>query len=403
MSDEKKYNGLLKIADPKDENALITQKEWKQAVAAKTGLSEEQVHPILKAAQLELDPETPDGADKKVIAKVYSLAKAGFARAVVVKAENERKKAEEEAARQEAIAKMKEAGDAVRDDVEALALPLNDMVKSSIAKAVGDGFTVDKDGNFKLKKGVDPDEAFASGLNGLRRLVGVSDELKEGFAIAEARLALVAEEHYGKDWPNFFGSTDDKDVTRIKKNMKAIRTFGELGFEVGAVPIGTLRALTEVRYDKESEENNNKIKSKVIKEFLKKSKEKGKPLNQIEAKQLVSQATPERQANTVQRWNYIYLIPSVGWVGSMDFQEELAKSAEYTIDAKLRLVEKDDDGNDTYKQIPSYAAKEVTGKEETKPAKKTAAKKAAAPPPPAEEEATTEEEATEDEPNLDWL
>ena len=379
MSDDtKKYNALLKINNPKEPGTLIIQKEWKQIIAAKTKLDEELVQKALRVAQVGGDP--PEGLEKpvaKAFASVVAQAKKDFAEAAEIKEKIQQERAEAEAALAQDREKMQEARKEAEGSSEQVAFPLSNLVESSIKTALGDNFVINKDGSFALAKDADKHEAFASAFTGLQRLVNTSDDIKEGFAKAEARLAILAEKEFGNEWPNFFPSSDEKDVARIKKNMKAIKEFTRLKGDPGEIPIGTIRKLTEVRYDKDDSEKNDEIKKDVINEFLKQSKKKGKPLNQIEAQQIVSQATPEKQANAVQKWNYLYVLSDSGSVvGSMDWQPDVAKISTAVIDAKQRLVVTDDEGNQSYETIPSYAGKAVADKADAKAAKKAAKKEA---------------------------
>lgn len=380
MSDTQKYNGLKRM-EVKGE--VVHQKDFVAAVTEKTKLPEELIKLALKRAQgLDVpDPEEVDAKTMKVVAQVEKLAKASFASAEKLisekkeAAENEQKEREERKA--EFIEAYQEA-----EPSEAIAIPVGSFVDEKVAEALGESFSVDpKSGKIELKKGADAVKAFGAGFRSLNELFDKSSELGEGFAIYEARLALAAKDAFGSEWPNALAGADKRDILRIRKNMRAIEIFTELGFSLNNIPIGTLRVLTEASYDKEDADKNTEVKKKVIKDFMDKSKKKGSPLNQIEARELVAQATPEKQATTRKHWNHFYFFAKpAAVVGSFDLDEELFAAATLVIDSKSRIVTVDEQGSYHYEQIPAYAGKpaeESVAKQAEAPKGKGAAKKAA--------------------------
>ncbi len=380
MSDTQKYNGLKRMVVG---DAVVPQKDFIAAVMGKVSLPEELVKVALKRAQgLDVpDPEGVDAKTSKTIAQVEKLAKKSFADAEAAiaakkeEAENEQKERAER--KNEFIEAYKEA-----ETSEAIAIPVAAFVDEKVAEALGESFSVDpKSGKIELKKGADAVKAFGSGFRSLNELFDKSSELGEGFAIYEARLALAAKDAFGSEWPNALAGADKRDILRIRKNMRAIEIFTELGFSLNNIPIGTLRVLTEASYDKEDADKNTEVKKKVIKDFMDKSKKKGSPLNQIEARELVAQATPERAATGRKNWNYFYFFAKpASVVGSFDLDEELFAAATLVIDSKSRIVTVDEKGDWKYDQIPAYAGKpaeEAVAKQVEAPKGKGAAKKAA--------------------------
>lgn len=406
MSDQKKYNGLARMVV---NGEVVPQKDFVAAVMAKTSLAEELVKLGMKRAQgLEVpDPEGVDAKSLKTVTQVEKLAKKSFEEAATLieqkKAEREAEMAHKEERKQEFISAYQEA-----EPNEAIAIPVDNFVDQKVAEALGESFVVDKDGKIKLKDGAEAIKAFGAGFRSLNQLFDKSSELGEGFAIYEARLAIAAKETFGAEWPNALAGADRRDIVRIKKNVRAIEIYTELGFSLNNIAIGTLRVLTEASYNKEDEEDNKAIKKKVINEFLKKSKAKGAPLNQIEARELVANATPEKASNARKHWNYLYFTASgkgASVVGSFDLDDELFASATMVVDSKSRIVTIDAEGSYHYEQIPAYAGKaaeESVAKQEAAPkgtgAAKKAAKKAAAPAPEPEEvlEEQTEEPESDD-------
>jgi hypothetical protein len=372
MSEQQKYNGLKRMVV---NNELVPQKDFIVAVMAKVSLPEELVKLAMKRAQgLDVpDPEDADAKTMKTVAQVEKLAKKSFEEATVMMAnkreaaENEEKEREER--KNEFIEAYQEA-----EPSEAIAIPVASFVDEKVAEALGESFSVDsKTGKIELKKGADAIKAFGAGFRSLNELFDKSSELGEGFAIYEARLALAAKEAFGSEWPNALAGADKRDILRIRKNMRAIEIFTDLGFSLNNIPIGTLRVLTEASYDKEDADNNTEVKKKVIKDFLDKSKKKGTPLNQIEARELVAQATPEKQSTARKHWNYFYFTSNgktASVVGSFDLDDELFAAATMVIDSKSRIVTIDEEGSYHYEQIPAYAGK---------PAEEAVAKQAEAP------------------------
>jgi hypothetical protein len=373
---ESKYSGLTKI---KVGDKIGTQKEWKEIAASKTGLTVEQVAVAIKAAVIE-GFELPADIDKntaKILAKVMKAAKDDFKAAKDMQAAENQRRAEEAAA----IQKRKEEMAALyQGQTEQALVVANDFagnLNNVIAGSVEDYFVVTEDGDFVLKDEDNAEEAFAAGFARLRGLFEKSRQLGGGFALYEAKLALAAEEKFGNEWPNFFAGTDAMDVRRIQRNMKALKTFADFGIPVGEVPIGTLLALTEVRYDKEDAANNDAIKKKVIEDFIAASEKAGAPLNQKEAKKLVAQATPEKQATAAQKWSYIYIFADGRVAGSNSSDAD--GDAVLVIDKNQRICVKKEDGTFEYKSIPSIGGK--TAEADAAAIAETAAAKAAAPAP----------------------
>jgi hypothetical protein len=269
---------------------------------------------------------------------------------------------------------------------EAIAIPVANFVDEKVAEALGENFSLDTDtGKIKLKKGTDAIKAFGAGFRSLNELFSKSTELGEGFAIYEARLALAAKEQFGNVWTHALAGASPKDLIRIKKNMRAIEISQELGFKLTNIPIGTVRALTEVNYDKTDEEKNKATKKKVIKEFLKKSEEKGSPLNQIEARQLIAKVVPSRSEQFRHTWNFIYFFYDKGVatvVGSFELDDELFDKATIIINNKSQRVTLTDEGEYKYDQIPTYVGE---------PAEKNVAEQAKAPKGPGAKKKTKEE------------
>lgn len=412
MSDAIKYNGLKRMMVA---NEVVPQKNFVEAIMQKVSLPEELVKLAMKRAQgLEVpDPEGVDAKTLKTVAQVEKAAKKSFDEAAEAIAA---KKAEEEAAdaareerKQEFIEAYKEASSS-----EAIVIPVDNFVDTKVAEALGDSFVMNKKtGEIELKKGADAIKAFGAGFSSLNSLFATSSELGEGFAIYEARLAIAAKKEFGNEWPNALAGADKRDITRIRKNVRAIEIYTELGFSLNNIAIGTLRVLTEASYDKEDESANKEVKKRIINEFLKKSKEKGAPLNQIEARELVAKATPEKEASARKHWAFFYFTASGNGatvVGSFEFDEELFNAATMVINNKSQIITVKEDGTYEYTQIPAYAgeaAEKAVAKQEEAPkgkgaAKKAAGKKPAEPEPPAEEEEELTETAEEKDP-LDEL
>ena len=367
-----KFSGLTKI---KVGDKIGTQKEWKELAAEKTGLTVEQVGFAIRAACND-DFQLPDDIDKntgKILAKLVGAARTDFKLAEDMRAaENARR--EQEAA--ELKAKKEQMSLAFKEQTEGAIVVANDFagnLKNVIEGAVEDYFAIGDDGAFILKDDDNAEEAFAAGFARLKSLFDKSKQLGGGFALYEAKLALAAEAQFGSNWPNFFDGTDDNDVRRIQRNMKAVKTFNELGMSVGDIPVGTLLALTEVRYDKESQENNLAIKKQVIEQFLAESEKAGGPINQKEALKLVRNATVHKQATAAQKWNYIYIFAD-GKVGGSN-QHDDTIDAVLVIDKNQRVVFKQPEGGFEYKIIPALA-----GKAAEKDAAEIAEKAAAASP-----------------------
>lgn len=411
MSEQKKYNGLARMLV---NNEVVPQKDFVAAVQAKTSLPEELVKLAMKRAQgLDIpDPEDIDAKSVKLVAQVEKLAKKSFEEASAIieqkRADREAEMANKEERKQEFINAYQEA-----EPSEAIAIPVDNFVDQKVAEALGESFVVDKDGKIKLKDGAEAIKAFGAGFRSLNQLFDKSSELGEGFAIYEARLAIAAKETFGAEWPNALAGADRRDIVRIKKNVRAIEIYTELGFSLNNIAIGTLRVLTEASYNKEDEDDNKAIKKKVINEFLKKSKAKGAPLNQIEARELVASATPEKASNSRKHWNYLYFTASTkgaSVVGSFDLDDEMFAAATMVVDSKSRIVTIDAEGAYHYEQIPAYAgeaAEKSVAKQEAAPkgVGKKAAKKAAVveSEPEPEQEEVLDDQTEESEDPLDSL
>lgn len=411
MSEQKKYNGLARMLV---NNEVVPQKDFVAAVQAKTSLPEELVKLAMKRAQgLDIpDPEDIDAKSVKLVAQVEKLAKKSFEEASAIieqkKADREAEMAHKEERKQEFINAYQEA-----EPSEAIAIPVDNFVDQKVAEALGESFVVDKNGKIKLKDGAEAIKAFGAGFRSLNQLFDKSSELGEGFAIYEARLAIAAKETFGAEWPNALAGADRRDIVRIKKNVRAIEIYTELGFSLNNIAIGTLRVLTEASYNKEDEDDNKAIKKKVINEFLKKSKAKGAPLNQIEARELVASATPEKASNSRKHWNYLYFTASTkgaSVVGSFDLDDEMFAAATMVVDSKSRIVTIDAEGAYHYEQIPAYAgeaAEKSVAKQEAAPkgVGKKAAKKAAVveSEPEPEQEEVLDDQTEENEDPLDSL
>jgi hypothetical protein len=380
-----KYTGLTKI---KVGDKIGTQKEWKEAAAAKTNLTVEQVGLAIKAAAID-GFELPADMDKneaKIMAKVVQAARADLKAAQEMQAAENKRREDEKAA---FAARKQHLATVYQEQSDSALAVANDFagnLKGVIEGAVEDYFVIEDDGSFSLKDEDNAEEAFAAGFNRLKSLFDKSRQLGGGFALYEARLAIAAEAKLGSEWPNYFSSNEIADVRRIQRNMKAIKTFLELGKEVGEVPVGTLLALTEVKYDKENDENNSAIKAKVIDEFLTKSEEAGGYLNQKDALAIVRQATPEKQATAAQKWGYVYIFAD-GKVGGSNSYDD-STDAVLVIDKNQRVVIRKPDKSYEYKNIPSIGGKQaeadakeikdaVAAKATAAPAAKKAAKKAA--------------------------
>lgn len=379
-----KYSGLAKI---KVGDKIGNQKEWKEEAAKKTGLTIEEVTWAVKAS-FEDSFEVPEGTDKnkgKILGKVVAAAKADFKAAKEMQqAENERRAKEAEAlkARKDEMVAIYQAQ---TEQAIVVADDFAGNLKNVIEGAVEDYFAISDTGEFILKDEGNAKEAFAAGFARLKSLFDKSKQLGGGFALYEAKLALAAEKQFGAEWPNFFGGTEPAEVRRIARNMKAIKEITDLGFEVGEIPIGTLLALTEVRYDREDKENNKAIKAKVIQEFMEASEEAGGPINQKEALKMVRNATLEKKSNSMHKWNYVYIFGDGSVRGSNAPYDEKTEAV-LVIDKNQRICAKKEDGTFEYKPIPSFGGEQaekdakaqvVESKAEEKPAAKKAAKKAA--------------------------
>ena len=339
---------------------VVQQQEWIKATQKATGLRPELIEVAVRESigfKAPYEGSISEDEDKLMM-QVLTAAKASFAASEKAKKEYFEKEEKYQNEREDRREKLITAyNDAVPS--EAIAIPVSNFVDEKVAQALSDSFSMDqKTGKITLKKGADAIQAFGAGFRSLNELYAKSRELGEGFAIYEARLAIAAKEVFGNEWPNTLAAADGKTILRIKKNMKAISSAQELGLKPNNVPIGVLRTLTEVNFDKEDEENNKAIKRKVVREYIKQAEKKGEPLTQLEAKKLIVQVAPERAVNMRKVWQYIYFfsdgkVSTV--VGSFELDEELFDKATLVINNRSQRITLNKNGEYEYEQIPTYA------------------------------------------------
>lgn len=319
-------------------------------------LDENKVKHAIRRAQLgEIDwPETYTDETKKAVLAVEALARASYQKAEEAAEAKKQASIEEEKQKEADKDKWVQAYQATEPS-EAIMRPMSELVDQSVAIALGEHFII-KDGDFALKKNADPYDAFGSGFRNLNELYKTSTDIQEGFAVAEARLALAAKKAMGDDWPLALAGASKRDIMRIRKNMYAVSKFQQAGFKVGDVPIGTLRTLTEVSYSDDPARNVSLLKNTVNK-FFEKSKEKGSLLNQIEARQLINTTVPERKVR--QNWDTFYILhggegKSLKVVGSMGLVDSIFDQALLAIDKRNSTVIIKTDGSYSYEAIPTY-------------------------------------------------
>lgn len=252
---------------------------------------------------------------------------------------------------------------------ESISVPLSRLVDESVAVALGEHFLFEN-GEFKIKKGQKPLEAFGAGFKNLNALHGQALVLKEGFANYEAKLALAAKEVLGNDWVIALSAAEKPDLIRVRKNMLAITRFRELGFDDTGVPIGTLRSLTEIRVHDNNAKNERLLKE-GIQRFFDESKEKGSFVNQVEARKILLKVANKEKTGHQQIWDTFYHVRDesgkLRTFGSIGLEDSLFDKAEQVVDRKTGCVILRRDGEYVYDAIPPYvgmAAREAIKEQE---------------------------------------
>lgn len=379
---------------------LVDQKIMVSKLAKAHDITEEQARWAIKASVQDMDiPEGASKAEIKAMKSAVKDAKASFERAAEIRAEKKAAqeaekaaaKAEKEKAAKEAekrhqlmVSKFEEASQSTEIDK-----PLEPLLEKSVKAALSEGFKI-SDGEIVLKKGVDATEAFATGFANLKRLIDKSDDIKGGFAVYEAKLALAAEKEFGSDWVNFFPSSEAKDIERIKRGLRVLKESAEIGIEIGEVPLSTARVVFETRYDNSDPDNNLKLKKEAWKDFAKRSKKKGAPLSQNETKAMVKEHVVQATASSKNkiRWAYVLVVKEGKNLVLRGVQEVTAEdldNAELCIARTMDQVTADEDGTLTLSAIDAL-------EREIEPEKPKAGKKKTA---PVEEDEDEDEEEDE--------
>lgn len=314
-----KITGLTKVNFDGKEG--ITLKEYASAKAKKLGLKGETGEALVKEAIKSI---SKDGYEYPEDAKMASnIKKVGKS----VEADLEKSQEEREAAKAK-----KEADKAAADDLakkrkdeaskafesatsKSLAVTgkaLDTAQKAVFSKTLGGGFSVEN-GNIVLNKDNPTTQDFATAFAALEGYVSSVEEIAKGLLKLEAQLAIIAEEKYGADWPNFF-SASPKRVLVIRKNMAMLKTVGKLGVELetdnGPIGLGVARAMLEANISKgedDSEEKNLEFKKEVLEEYIEKSNEAGRNLTADEARVLVNEKKNKVGITAKVQYKYAYV------------------------------------------------------------------------------------------------
>jgi hypothetical protein len=221
---------------------------------------------------------------------------------------------------------------------------MEDLLETAVTGVLGEGFNTDKKtGVIVLREGVDPVTAYVAGFKALADLNDKGEYMASGFAFHEAKLALSAKHRFGNDWPNYFPSNAPTDVMRIRKNLRSLEGYIELGGTLkGHLTMWMIRYVTERAYDKFDPTNNNRLKSETIKKMEKISKSSDK-LTRVEILKMVNEAAVGyKKPAQKSHWAYGYFMVDwetkrVGLVGSITFDDQLASQSAMVIDWPGRL------------------------------------------------------------------
>lgn len=423
METQIKYTPLRKMLLKEEP---VDQKIWVAEAVKLSKLPEDVVKHLVKVS-LDENPAMPENLTKAQVVtaeKVIISARRDF---IKVHKMSEEKKAKEEAekaaakaakeAEEKALAEKKSSLSLMFQEAEAQSTEIvpagrfEDLRDELVGNALGSHFVL-VDGDVVLKEGEDAVKAYAEGFANLNRLVNTAEDMKGGIALYEAKLARSASKNpdIGDLWPNFFTGAKDTDIARIKKGIAALETAERLGVDIGKVPLSTVRAIFEARYDKEDDKKNDELKKAAFEKFIEKSEEAGAILSQAAAKALVSELRPEtNRKNQTVNWKFAYILADgSGVVGTTKFDKVIFERSSLVLDSNLDIVTIDKEGDINTRQIPAPAAADTPKEEPKKPASKKAAKKKAAKTPedtaPTPEPSVEETSATPDgepEENLD--
>lgn len=311
---------------------------------------------VIKGQDFEADPALDDEVNEEIETAYKAVAKDYKASQKLADKEKKEKEAEKAAKEAEKEAERKKKEELLtlyraksEEAEEQIEVQSTDFVKSTVAKALGGNIKLSKTGKIVIGKSANKED-IADAFANLDGLVKGAERMKDRFATYEGRLAIAAEEIMGDDWINFF-SDNISDIARIKKYMKAIRDVESLGADkaLEAIPLSTVRVLTESKYS-DDEEENEEIKKKTIEEALETLEEKGK-FSQSDAKSLSrdrkkTKKAEEAKSKRLMRYAYVIVDAKgeIQVVGTESYDDILGAVASATID--LRTTEIISQGKD---------------------------------------------------------
>lgn len=340
----------------------ISMKDYYAAKAKDIGVKGEQGSEFVKMAvnlAFKEGFEIPEALSAKAKANLEKLSKsvkADLESSAKAREEAKAKKAaDEEKAKIEAEKRKASASSALVKAEEKVGSKISAAITKTVddaaAKYLGKGFKVENGNLVATSKNLSESD-FAAGFAGLKSLLESTEAIGKGFAKLEAQMAILAENQYGADWPNFF-SSDPSRVSVIKKNMAVLKLSSELGVELttsaGDIPVGVARAMLEANVSKgepDSDARNKEFKREVLEEFIEKSNEAGRVLTANEARNLVNEKknAARGDAGAKIQFNILYVFNVKGlgtkFIPSKDKKpdpEWLSKAA-FAVDRALNIM-----------------------------------------------------------------